>query len=140
KAKKILDVVKEKLLTPFGLRSLSVDDVNYKGWYDGDIVQRDGAYHQGTVWSWLIGPYIDALFNCYGKAAKPEAQQAIQQLLLHLNDAGIGSISEIFDGDAPHKPRGCIAQAWSVAELLRVIRQYGLYDFNSNDEDITTDK
>lgn len=140
KAKKILDVVKEKLLTPFGLRSLSPDDENYKGTYDGNIVQRDDAYHQGTVWSWLIGPYIDALFHCYGKAAKPEAQQAIHQLLLHLNNAGIGSISEIFDGDAPHKPRGCIAQAWSVAELLRVIRQYRLYDFKSNHEDFTIDK
>ena len=125
-----MQIVQEKLLTPYGLRSLTPDDANYKGTYAGNIEQRDGAYHQGTVWSWLIGPYIDALFNNYNKkAASIMAQQAIKPLIIHLNDAGIGSISEIFDGDAPHAPRGCIAQAWSVGEILRVIRKYKLKHF-----------
>ena len=129
-ARSVLQIVQEKLLTPYGLRSLAPDDANYKGTYAGNIEQRDGAYHQGTVWSWLIGPYIDALFNNYDKkSASIMAQQAISPLVIHLNDAGIGSISEIFDGDAPHAPRGCIAQAWSVGELLRVIRQYKLNHF-----------
>ena len=129
-ARSVLQIVQEKLLTPYGLRSLAPDDANYKGTYAGNIEQRDGAYHQGTVWSWLIGPYIDALFNNYDKkSASIMAQQAINPLVIHLNDAGIGSISEIFDGDAPHAPRGCIAQAWSVGELLRVIRQYKLNNF-----------
>lgn len=132
KAAAILEVTEQKLLTPFGLRSLSPDDGNYRGRYAGNISERDGAYHQGTVWSWLIGPYVDALFNTYGKEAKAKAQRAINPLIGHLQDAGIGSISEIFDGDAPHHPRGCIAQAWSVAELLRVIRQYKLYDFGQS--------
>ncbi|MBX7109858.1 MAG: glycogen debranching enzyme N-terminal domain-containing protein [Chitinophagales bacterium] len=129
KAKKILEVVQAKLLTRYGLRSLSPDDVHYAGRYEGDVLQRDGAYHQGTVWSWLTGIYIDALFNCYGKDAKPAAQQAINQLVEQLNEAGIGSVSEIFDGDEPHTLRGCIAQAWSVAELLRVIFEYELFAF-----------
>jgi predicted glycogen debranching enzyme len=130
-ARSVLQIVQEKLLTPYGLRSLAPDDANYKGTYAGNIEQRDGAYHQGTVWSWLIGPYIDALFNNYDKkSASIVAQQAINPLVIHLNDAGIGSISEIFDGDAPHAPRGCIAQAWSVGELIRVISQYKLFHFD----------
>lgn len=131
-AKKILEAVQAKLLTPYGLRSLSADDVHYAGKYEGGVLLRDGAYHQGTVWSWLIGTYIDALFNCYGKEARPAAQQAVNQLVSHLNEAGIGSISEIFDGDEPHTPRGCIAQAWSVAELLRAILDYELFDFHAD--------
>lgn len=128
-AKKILEAVQARLLTPYGLRSLFPDDVHYAGKYEGSVLLRDGAYHQGTVWSWLIGIYVDALFNCNGKKARPAAQQAVNQLVWHLKEAGIGSISEIFDGDEPHTPRGCIAQAWSVAELLRVILEYELFDF-----------
>ncbi|HUM47765.1 MAG TPA: amylo-alpha-1,6-glucosidase [Chitinophagales bacterium] len=131
KAKLVLKAVQEHLVTPFGLRSLSPDDAGYSGMYEGNIVQRDGAYHQGTVWSWLTGIYIDVLFKIHGKSAKDEALNSIQQLIQHLNEAGIGSVSEIFDGDAPHLPRGCIAQAWSVAELLRVIHQYDLFSTGS---------
>lgn len=130
RARLVLQKVQEKLLTPYGLRSLAPEDAEYKGKYEGDTMQRDSAYHQGTVWSWLIGPYIDALFNNYDKQAAIPAQGIVNTLLAHMHDAGIGSISEIFDGDAPHQPRGCIAQSWSVAELLRVIRQYRLYDFD----------
>ncbi|MEO6166633.1 MAG: amylo-alpha-1,6-glucosidase, partial [Chitinophagales bacterium] len=130
KAKLILKAVQEHLVTPLGLRSLSPDDTDYSGMYEGNIVQRDSAYHQGTVWSWLTGIYIDALFKIYGKGARTEALNTIDQLIQHLNEGGIGSVSEIFDGDAPHLPRGCIAQAWSVSELLRVIAEYDLFSAN----------
>lgn len=130
KARKVLAAVNDELLTPCGLRSLSPDYLNYAGRYEGDIVQRDGAYHMGTVWSWLSGIYIDSLYYCQSESAKPVAQHLVNQLLLQLSEAGIGSISEIYDGDPPHAPRGCIAQAWSVAELVRVIYQYELFDFN----------
>jgi glycogen debranching enzyme len=113
-----LDVVRAKLLTPFGLRSLSPDSRDYQPRYDGDIHARDAAYHQGTVWAWLIGPFVDAWLK-----AHPEDRDAARGLLdaysKHLSDAGVGSISEIFDAEAPYAPRGCIAQAWSVAEVLR---------------------
>jgi glycogen debranching enzyme len=113
-----LRVVEQDLLTPYGLRSLSPKDIAYHGRYEGDRWQRDGSYHQGTVWSWLIGPYIAARQRVYGKEAG--TQRLLESLLHHVTDAGVGSISEIFDGDPPHRPRGCIAQAWGVAELLRV--------------------
>jgi predicted glycogen debranching enzyme len=116
----VLKIVKAELLTPRGLRSLSPRHSEYRGVYDGDVLQRDGAYHQGTVWSHLLGPYIDALFYVFGGDAKTEALTIIQNMSVHLDEGGIGSISEIFDGNSPHLPRGCFAQAWSVAELLRV--------------------
>jgi predicted glycogen debranching enzyme len=125
-AKQVLDLVTEKLYTPRGLRSLSQDNPNYRGQYLGNQAERDGAYHQGTVWAWLLGPYIDAIMNVYGKNARKMAQEVIQSFLPHFQEAGIGTISEIFDGDAPHIPRGCIAQAWSVGELLRVYLAYKL--------------
>jgi glycogen debranching enzyme len=111
KAKKILEVVKEKLFTPAGLRSLSPDHPDYKGVYGGNQAQRDGAYHQGTVWFWLLGIYIDAMMRLGGKYAREEAMQVIENFKYHLEEVCIGSISEIFDGDSPHTPRGCIAQA-----------------------------
>ncbi len=126
KAESILKIVEEKLFTPVGLRTLSPDDDSYKGVYSGTLEERDGAYHQGTVWSWLLGPYIEAQINIYGKEGKRKAIEIIQNFSFHLNEAGIGTISEIFDGDAPHAPKGCIAQAWSVGELLRVIKEYRL--------------
>jgi glycogen debranching enzyme len=126
KAESILKIVEEKLFTPIGLRTLSPDDDSYKGVYSGTLEERDGAYHQGTVWSWLLGPYIEAQINIYGKEGKRKAIEIIQNFSFHLNEAGIGTISEIFDGDAPHAPKGCIAQAWSVGELLRVIKEYKL--------------
>jgi glycogen debranching enzyme len=118
-AKAVVDTVERELLTPVGLRSLARGDPNYAGAYSGDRWQRDRAYHQGTVWSWLIGPFVDAHLRVYHD--KQRALQLIQPLLRHMREeAGIGTISEIFDGDEPHRPRGCIAQAWSVAEVLRV--------------------
>ena len=114
----VLRVVKEELLTPVGLRSLSPKHPDYKPTYDGDLRSRDAAYHQGTVWAWLIGPFIDAWVKVY-----PHDRQGARRFLsgfeAHLNEACIGSISEIFDAEPPFTPRGCVAQAWSVAEVLR---------------------
>jgi predicted glycogen debranching enzyme len=116
RAESIVRVCEEKLLTPYGLRTLSPDDSRYRGRATGPQEDRDAAYHQGTVWPWLIGAYADAVMRVRGE--RPE----FPALIAHLADAGLGSISEVFDGDPPHTPRGCIAQAWSVAELLRVYR------------------
>ena len=113
----VVDTCARHLLTAHGLRSLSPDDKAYIGRYAGDRRKRDGAYHQGTVWGWLIGPFVLAHRRVYGDAAA--ARSYLLPLLQHLNDHGVGSISEIFEGDAPFAPRGCTAQAWSVAEVLR---------------------
>jgi predicted glycogen debranching enzyme len=107
-----------KLLTPVGLRSLSPDNKDYKPKYDGDLRLRDGAYHQGTVWAWLIGPFIDAWLKVHPGELE-SAGRFLDGFERHLTDACIGSISEIFDAEPPFTPRGCIAQAWSVAEVLR---------------------
>jgi predicted glycogen debranching enzyme len=116
----ILDTVGRALLTGLGLRSLSPDDPAYRGDYGGDQVQRDGAYHQGPVWSWLIGAYVEAHFRIH---RDPTAALALlRPFEHHLLDAGLGNVSEILEGDAPHTPRGCIAQAWGVAEVLRLWR------------------
>jgi predicted glycogen debranching enzyme len=116
--KPVLNVVRERLLTPVGLRTLSADHPDYKTKYFGDLRARDAAYHQGTVWAWLIGPFIDAWLKLY-----PDDRAGGRQFLAgfepHLNEACVGSISEIFDAEPPYTPRGCIAQAWSVAEVLR---------------------
>ncbi|MDZ4819257.1 MAG: amylo-alpha-1,6-glucosidase [Planctomycetota bacterium] len=114
----VLDTCTDQLLTPYGLRSLSPDDPQFKPVYQGDLPTRDAAYHQGTVWSWLIGPYLDAWLKTY-PAEKQRGRAMLSGLTEHLTAAGIGSISEIFDATLPFAPRGCIAQAWSVAELLR---------------------
>ncbi|MFH0981660.1 MAG: amylo-alpha-1,6-glucosidase [Planctomycetota bacterium] len=118
----VLDTVTEHLLTPFGLRSLSPRNPVYHPRMVGSRFQRDRAYHNGTVWSWLIGPYADAYLKVHGEtvATLARVQELIAPLLAHLSEAGLGSVSEVFDGDPPHTPRGCIAQAWSVAELLRI--------------------
>ena len=114
----VVEGVTERLLTPMGLRSLAPGEPDYKPRYDGDLRSRDAAYHQGTVWAWLIGPFVDAWLK-----VNPGQFQAAQALLEgftdHLGEACIGSISEVFDAEAPYTPRGCIAQAWSVAEVLR---------------------
>jgi predicted glycogen debranching enzyme len=115
--KPMIDVVKEKLVTPFGLRTLSADHRDYKAHYRGDLLARDAAYHQGTVWPWLIGHFIDAWLKVYPD--KAVARRFLEGFPEHLRDAGVGSISEIFDAEAPHRPGGCMAQAWSVAEVLR---------------------
>ena len=119
----VLEVVRRHLLTPYGLRTLAPGDPAYAGRYAGDARQRDSVYHQGTVWPWLLGAYVDALLNVRGRSPEvlAEARALIEPLLVHLcSDACLGSVSEIFDGDPPHAPRGCVAQAWSVAELLRI--------------------
>jgi glycogen debranching enzyme len=117
----VLQSVERALLTPVGLRSLSPDHPEYKRTYHGDLKTRDAAYHQGTVWSYLIGPYVDAYLKVH--AQDPEARAAARKrltgLVAHLGDAGIGSVSEVFDAEPPYAARGCIAQAWGVAELLR---------------------
>ncbi len=114
----VLDKVKGRLLTPVGLRSLAPDHPDYRSKYFGDLRARDAAYHQGTAWAWLIGPFIDAWLKVHPDD-RAGARRFLEGFKPHLNEAGIGSISEIFDGDPPFTPRGCIAQAWSVAEVLR---------------------
>ncbi len=116
-ARSVVNVVRGELLTPFGLRTLSPSDPKYAGSYGGGPGERDGAYHQGTVWPWLIGAYVDAHLHAFGAAGELDA--VLDELLAHLDDAGLGSIAEIFGGDLPHRPDGCVAQAWSVAEVLR---------------------
>jgi predicted glycogen debranching enzyme len=113
----VLRVTKEKLLTPFGLRSLAAGHQDYKRMYFGDLRARDAAYHQGTVWAWLIGHYLDACLKA--GLPKEDGRRLLKGFESHLNEAGIGTISEIFDAEPPYAPRGCIAQAWSVGEVLR---------------------
>lgn len=128
RAKSILKIVTEKLLTPRGLRSLSSDNRAYVPFYGGDRWTRDSAYHQGTVWSFLMGPYIDALFLVEKEAAREKAKKIINTFFEHLNERGIGTVSEIFDGQSPHVSRGCFAQAWGVGEILRVAMEYKLFE------------
>jgi predicted glycogen debranching enzyme len=120
KRRSVFEVVTRELLTPYGLRTLSPRDPRYCGKYEGGPRQRDEAYHQGTVWPWLIGSYIDALLyiNGYSGESKVKAKEIIRPLL-ELKTTGINTIPEVFDGDAPHRPGGCISQAWSVAEVIR---------------------
>jgi predicted glycogen debranching enzyme len=120
-ALRVVEVVEWELLTPFGLRTLSPRDPRYRGRYDGDPRSRDGAYHQGTVWPWLLGPFLSAYVKVHGRTAEARrrADQFLDSLRAHLWQAGLGQISEVFDGDAPHRSGGCFAQAWSVAEVLR---------------------
>jgi glycogen debranching enzyme len=113
----VLQKVSTELLTPVGLRSLSPSHPDYKPSYDGDIRARDEAYHQGTVWAWLIGHFVDAWLRAHPD--QTPARALLFGLEKHLFTAGAGQVSEIFDGSPPHRPRGCIAQAWSVAEMLR---------------------
>jgi predicted glycogen debranching enzyme len=114
----VVNTVRRQLVTPLGLRSLAPTDPNYKARYDGDLRSRDAAYHQGTVWAWLIGPFFDAWLR-----ANPKDWETARTFLSgfdsEMSESGIGTISEIFDAESPYNPRGCIAQAWSVAEVLR---------------------
>jgi len=119
----VVEQVKKHLLTPVGLRSLSPQHRDYKQNYDGDLFTRDAAYHQGTVWAWLIGPYIDAWVKTYPHQ-RDNAVALLSGFEAHMNEAGIGTISEIFDAEEPFTARGCIAQAWSVAEVLRCWATY----------------
>jgi predicted glycogen debranching enzyme len=122
KAGLVVAVVERELLTPVGLRSLARSDSQYRPRYEGSPLSRDGAYHQGTVWPWLLGPFVTAYLRVHNSSseARQQATQWLRSFGAHLEDAGLGQVSEIFDADPPHRPRGCVAQAWSVAELLRV--------------------
>lgn len=121
KEKAIVDRVEKDLLTPFGLRTLSIDHPLYKGHYHGDAVSRDTAYHNGAVWPWLLGAYVKAYrkVHNYSKNSLEDMRTLLQGFDMHLETAGIGTISEVFDGDYPYSPGGCISQAWSVAEIFR---------------------
>jgi predicted glycogen debranching enzyme len=123
--RKVVEKVESELLTPLGLRSLSAKDEQYCPIYTGSPFDRDSAYHQGTIWAWLIGAFIDALRKVSADEEETEAkiQRILNNFKEHLSEAGVGQISEIFDADAPHKPRGCPAQAWSVAEVLRAVKK-----------------
>lgn len=133
KAKSILKIVEENLYTPVGLRSLAATDSQYIPVYGGDQWHRDSAYHQGTVWSWLLGAYIDGIMSepdyigSDGLMGKEKVLKIIEDFSYHLGEGCIGSVSEIFDADRPHHPRGCVAQAWGVGEILRVMKDYQLY-------------
>jgi predicted glycogen debranching enzyme len=123
RARAIVENVERELLTPVGLRTLSRAHREYRAVYGGDQYSRDSAYHQGTVWPWLLGPFVSAYVRVNGgsRAARERAHELLSGLHAHLQQAGLGQISEIFDADAPHHPRGCFAQAWSVAEILRAL-------------------
>ncbi|MBI2466217.1 MAG: glycogen debranching enzyme family protein [Candidatus Rokubacteria bacterium] len=119
----VVDACARWLLTPFGLRSLAPGHPQYRGRYEGGPQERDGAYHQGPVWGWLLGPFALAHLRVYGDSTA--ARAFLQPMASHLADHGVGSVAEIFDGDPPFAPKGCIAQAWSVAETLRAWVEIG---------------
>jgi glycogen debranching enzyme len=125
RAVRIVEVVERHLLTPFGLRSLAPSDPLYRGRYEGGPQTRDTAYHQGTVWPWLMGPFVSAYLRVHGRSAESRAQVAgwLWTLQSFMDDEGTGQLPEVFDGDSPHRAGGCIAQAWSVAELLRICEE-----------------
>ncbi len=123
----VLNVVENELLTPKGLRTLAPKNVHYEGTYEGDQATRDHAYHQGTVWPWLIGPYIEANFRLYGKKFVKTAKEILAGFEEDMTVYGVCSVSEVYDGNPPYTPNGCISQAWSVGEILRsgaLIRKY----------------
>jgi glycogen debranching enzyme len=115
--RQVVDACAHHLLTSFGLRSLAPGQPDYHGGYGGSPQERDAAYHQGPAWAWLLGPFALAHLRVHGDPAA--ARTFLEPLAHHLDDYGVGSIAEIFEGDPPFRPRGCIAQAWSVAETLR---------------------
>jgi glycogen debranching enzyme len=119
--KAVVRAVQLELMTPGGLRTLSPKDPRYRGRYEGDQNSRDLAYHQGPAWPWLLGQFVTAYVKISGNTdiARKDAMSFLEPLRKHLQEAGLGFISELFDGDPPFRPRGCIAQAWSVAEILR---------------------
>ncbi len=125
----VVEVVRRELLTPVGLRTLSRNDPGYRGRYTGDQFNRDGAYHNGTVWPWLIGAFLEGYLkvNSRSEASIRQVKEWLDPLVSHMKSEGaIGQIAEIFDGDAPHRPVGCPAQAWSVAEVLRIAALVGM--------------
>jgi len=131
RAEKLLRVVERDLLTPYGLRTLNQQDLNYKGRYEGGPRQRDSAYHQGTVWPWLMGPYISAYLKVYGNndATLRYARELLRPLEEHLSQGCLGQISEIYDGSAPQNAHGCFAQAWSVGQVMQVLVEKVLQNY-----------
>jgi glycogen debranching enzyme len=123
RARLVVEAVERELLTPYGLRSLAPSDPQYSGRYGGSPAERDAVYHQGAVWAWLIGPFVTAYLKVHGRTPETlgRARNLLAPLVAHLKEACLGHVSEIFEGDAPHAPRGAVAQAWSVAELLRAL-------------------
>jgi predicted glycogen debranching enzyme len=119
--KAVVEICADQLLTPFGLRSLAPAEPGYRGSYSGGPRERDAIYHQGLVWGWLLAPFALAHFRVYKDRAA--ALALLEPLASSINIYGLGTLAEIFDGDAPHQPRGCIAQAWTVAGILRVWRE-----------------
>jgi predicted glycogen debranching enzyme len=121
RARSVVDVVEQELLTPFGLRTLERCDPRYCAIYEGDVWKRDSSYHQGIVWPWLMGPFLSAYLRVHGKneTSRQQARQWLEPFRDHLTLGGLNQVSEILDAEPPYRPRGCYAQAWSVAELLR---------------------
>ena len=124
-AQSIVRVVQQELLTPAGLRTLSPSDPHYRPRYEGDLYSRDTAYHQGTVWPWLIGPFVDAYLHAFDNsaAAKAECRPFVESVLSLMSGYCVGSIGEVYDGDAPHHPGGCPAQLWSVAQTALALQR-----------------
>jgi glycogen debranching enzyme len=125
RARSVVDACERALWTPLGMRSLAPGEPGYSPRYEGDPATRDRAYHQGTAWPWLLGAFVEAWLRVRGgsEAARREARERfVAPLLTHLGEAGLGHVSEIADAEAPHAPRGCPFQAWSIAELLRLER------------------
>jgi len=126
KARRIVEIIEASLLTPMGLRTLAPSEVGYCAQYAGSPTERDRAYHQGTVWPWLLGPFVEAWLRVHGQhlATKKRVRQFLEPLRAHIGQAGVGHISEIFDAEPPHAPQGCPFQAWSLAEFLRIETTY----------------
>jgi predicted glycogen debranching enzyme len=124
-AQSIVRLVQRELLTPAGLRTLAPSDPHYRPRYEGDLYSRDTAYHQGTVWPWLIGPFVDAYLYAFNNSVEARAQcrQFVESVLNLMNGYCVGSIGEVYDGDAPHHPGGCPAQLWSVAQTALALQK-----------------
>jgi glycogen debranching enzyme len=128
KRMKVLNVVEKELLTPRGIRSLDPKNPQYKGSCAGDQKSRDEAYHQGTAWPWLLGHFVEGYLKIYGKQGLPFVKSIFLKFEETMKEHGIGTVSEIYDGDPPHTPRGAVSQAWSVAELLRMHEMIGRFE------------
>ena len=122
-AARVVKTVEHHLLTPVGLRTLSPSDPQYKGRYEGSLHDRDAAYHQGTAWPWLLGPFLKAYVavNGHSSEAREQGRKWLTEFRRYIENEGVGQLPELFDGDAPHRAGGCIAQAWTVGELLRTL-------------------
>ncbi|MPM40838.1 hypothetical protein SDC9_87486 [bioreactor metagenome] len=116
----VLEKIRQELLTPRGLRTLSPIDPKYKGCYEGTIRDRDLAYHQGTVWPWLLSHYVEGFLKIYGKEGLDLVRPLYDNMEETLFEHGVGTISEVYSGDPPHRPGGAISQAWSVSEIMRI--------------------